>query len=249
VVWTDAPPYAGIYDFREYDLDGSLVVTGRLYLSGSGGSIKGTKDLRPAGNYSTNDVGPQLGAGTLGGGFAGMSAWPYMTLGLNPGFIDNNVTLSGWLVGDTYLGSWGWYGFTASPLVLGTFAAVKQNAAGNSPPPNASGSWQYMGYELESQIVVTGQLSFAISTNPVTGSWLFNKLVPSVATGHEEGQGIFTNAVVSGNNLKIVISQTSENSFSLDGQISDDFYAGFWQRLGLPGPEKGTFVARRKNAP
>ena len=106
-----------------------------------------------------------------------------------------------------------------------------------------------MGYELESQIVVTGQLSFAISTNPVTGSWLFNKLVPSVATGHEEGQGIFTNAVVSGNNLKIVISQTSENSFSLDGQISDDFYAGFWQRLGLPGPEKGTFVARRKNAP
>jgi hypothetical protein len=30
VVWPDAPPYAGTYDAQEYDLNGGILVTGRV---------------------------------------------------------------------------------------------------------------------------------------------------------------------------------------------------------------------------
>src|SRR6266536_1064733 len=115
VVWTDAPPYAGLYDLREYDTNGELVVAGRLCLTGEQGSqaIMGTRDLEKIGT-ATNILGdqwvygPQIGPGTVTGGFAG-AGLPDMSLELKPEFVDNNVELFGFLVGDRYFGHWGWY--------------------------------------------------------------------------------------------------------------------------------------------
>ena len=245
VVWSDAPAYAGTYELREYDLEGSLVVTGRLYLSGTGASFRGTKDLRPVGNYSTNDIGPQLGAGTVGGAFGG--SYPYMTLGLDPGFNDNNVNLSGYLVGNTYLGSWAWTMFTAIPLAQGTFTATKLNEAGSLTPPDPVATWDYE-VVWPAALLAKGQLTFATGTNPVAGSWLFNPWDSSLPTEHLLGQGSFTNAIISGNSISISLPSAG-GTFTLAGQMSGEFYAGFCEWTGVAGPGKGRFIAKRRISP
>jgi len=245
VVWTDAPPYAGTYDYRGYDVDGSLVVTGRLYLTGMPGSglVMGRKELYRVGN-STNPVGPQLGTGSVVGGFTDSSV--RMTIILNPEVYDNNVTLRGRLIGNTYKGSWDWVP-VLSPFVAGAFTAVKLDAP-PPPPANPLGLWDYSGWgggkTTMYGVIVTGQLSFATSANPVTGSWLFNKRLPSFTTTHLVGQGDITNAVLSTNELSIFL-QTADGSLTLEGQMAGDFYGGIWQGTGSAGSGQGGFLARR----
>ena len=245
VVWTDAPPYAGTYEYRGYDEEGNLVVTGRLWLAGSTGSgrVTGWKELYRVG-ISTNPVGPQLGTGTLAGGFSDSSV--RMDIILNPEIYDNNVSLYGRLIGNTYKGSWEWV-TVLSPLVRGTFTAVKLDAP-PPPPANPLGIWDYKawggGKTNIISVIVTGQLSFATSANPVTGSWLFNKRLPSFTTTHLLGQGDITNAVLSTNELSIFL-QTADGSLTLEGQMAGDFYGGIWQGTGSAGSDQGDFLARR----
>ncbi|HVR34447.1 MAG TPA: hypothetical protein VMS21_01205, partial [Methylomirabilota bacterium] len=240
VIWTDAPSYAGSYEYRGYDLEGTLAVTGKLSLWGTNGSIRGTRELYAVGDYTDDDLGPQLGVGSVTGGIGE----PRMVLNLKPEWVDNNVFLHGWLLGNKYLGKWSWDGVRAT-LVQGSFTAVKQNAAEDPPSPEPSGIWEYRAWDWLDNLVITGELSFATSTLPVTGNWSFNKTFPTTSTSHPFGEGSFTNGVVSGNTLTIDIIAATDDFFGLEGEMSGDMYAGFWERSGSEGGEKGTFLARR----
>jgi hypothetical protein len=67
------------------------------------------------------DIGPQTGDGTLVGGFHNGKLW----VELNPQFRDNNLQLTGTLVGNRYSGEWAWISFVGITST-GTFEAVRQ---------------------------------------------------------------------------------------------------------------------------
>lgn len=120
VLWLDAPAHAGTYNFSEFYMDGSLVVTGRLSLSAQTHPLTGTWELRqPEG--STNYVGPQTGIGTLYGSLTGSNLF----LQLGPGRGDEHISLSGDFVGNTCTGSW--YACGIVCIRAGTFIAEKQS--------------------------------------------------------------------------------------------------------------------------
>lgn len=262
VVWSDAPPYAGLYELREYDTNGELVVIGSLWLAGERGSgyVSGTSELHQVG--TTNDPpdwlqyavypGPQLGTRRVGGGFSG-SAFPDMTMIVSPEVLDDNVNFYGFLVGNSYIGYWEWNTGGLSPLQGGKFTAIKQNAD-KPPSPEPIGTWDYQAWTCQAcgenvdGIVVTGQVAFATAPGPVTGTWQFTKVDPRLITSHLLGQGAFTNAIVSNNAVSVCLPSASGN-FTLEGQMCGGIYAGYWRRANTNRTVNGQFFAKRTSAP
>ncbi len=240
VVWVDAPAYFGLYDYQGYNLAGDLVVTGRLSLTGQVGSssVSGTRDLYLVGS-PTNEVGTQLGFGRVSGNHdaADSSLW----IDLNSQVIDDNVFLSGTLIGNTFLGMWMWDYFGG--FAEGTFRATNVTGAAHLPAPVPIGVWDYTAMSGN----VRGEISFSTGTNPVAGSWTFEKSYPTPPTGHVVGQGTFTNAALSGNTLTLSIEAAPGESFTLEGQMAGDNYAGFWRRTTATGTEQREFFAHRRN--
>ena len=245
VAWTDAPPGVGLYEVREYDQDNVLVVTGQLQVASKPGSasFQGTRHLAATDPLAGPWVyGPQIGRGTVRGWYSSTTEPLQMTVDLNPEFNDNNVLLRGSLVGNVYLGTWAWFGFSTAPLAEGTFTATKLHSE-TPPPADPSGTWDYWTGS------VTGQLAFANSVHPLAGDWLFENQYPAWPTTHLLGHGSFTNAVLSTNDLRITIP-TDTGLFVLDGVMAGDSYAGFVQWTGTTtnSPIKDMFLARRRTS-
>jgi len=139
VVWLDAPVATGTWNYSGYDEFGSLVVTGKLYLSAQTNRVSGRWDLLRVGDL-TGEIGPQVGQDELEGWLNGTE----LMLNLNPGWVDNNVYLVGQLAGTNYSGRWAFSGFPGE-LAHGTFRAEKQltndtiipsaSASGPATPP------------------------------------------------------------------------------------------------------------------
>ncbi len=113
------PP--GGFLYRGYDETGAEAVTGwLLFSSESGESVTGTWELQQVG--SPGNIGPQIGRGTFEGSRGDQGT---VNLDLNPGWVDNNVFLSGRFQGDIYSGRWAFSGFEGV-LRDGTFDARRR---------------------------------------------------------------------------------------------------------------------------
>jgi hypothetical protein len=114
-----APSLPGAFSYTGRDSSGSVAVDGWLWITGSGaGRVSGEWDFRARGE--PHSIGPQVGDGIL---------WGWLELGrleidLNPVTPNNNVVLSGVLVGDRYSGEWTWY-VSYVPKSRGVFEAQR----------------------------------------------------------------------------------------------------------------------------
>ncbi len=110
---------SGTYYYVALDTNQAVVVTGTM-------TINAQDSLHVTGSWwlqckpGRTDVGPQSGIGKLGGQFLNSR----LLLNLNPGYVDNNVLLSGTYTTGRYAGSWRWIGFPGE-LNHGTFTATR----------------------------------------------------------------------------------------------------------------------------
>ena len=85
-----------------------VCVQGKMELNiGTDSTITGTWKTEVVGGFSENDVGPQIGTGELKGNIKDGKFY----LQMNPGFIDNNIDLTGVSFVDEYSGTWVWISF------------------------------------------------------------------------------------------------------------------------------------------
>ncbi|MBT4453661.1 MAG: hypothetical protein HOC49_06415 [Candidatus Marinimicrobia bacterium] len=84
-------------------------------------TITGTWKTELVEGFSGNDVGPQIGTGELIGGINDGKLY----LQMNPGFIDNNIDLTGGGIVDEYSGTWVWISF-AGITSSGSFELKKK---------------------------------------------------------------------------------------------------------------------------
>lgn len=101
----------GRYAYTAWNSGDTAVVTGTIYLANPDSTaLVGSWELRTV--RGATDTGPQVGFGSLAGSTAGG-----VTINLNPGWVDNNVYLSGSFDGNSIEGDWQWVtltGVTAS---------------------------------------------------------------------------------------------------------------------------------------
>lgn len=110
---------AGAFQYKAYDTTGALIVQGWFTLNIIDSThINGEWHFARVNRYQ--ETGPQVGNGKLVGGFDQGNLW----VGLNPEYIDNNITLHGKLVGKSYSGTWIWDSFIGITN-RGTFTAIK----------------------------------------------------------------------------------------------------------------------------
>jgi hypothetical protein len=246
VVWLDAPPWAGTYRYSGWDDQGVLVVTGRLVLYATQQRPQcydGSWELVRV-DGRTNEIGPQVGKGNAAGSVTESGIW----LDFIPDIDDVNLTAEGNFIGNTCLGYWYWYDYSGNPVAQGFFRAVKENAIAELPPANPAGVWDYQALDFALRLVVTGELSFATSTNPISGEWLLG-ITSLFSTTHPVGQGAFAGGVFSGNSITVAFDEPADRSFTLEGEWAGDRYAGFWRRAGPEGGERGIFQAKRRTNP
>ena len=106
------------YSYKAYNSKGDLVVEGTLKLTVTKeGDVSGTWTLAKKGQ--SDNVGPQVGSGSLSGKRDGSS----ISINLNPGWADNNVFLNGKIEGTAITGTWSWSTF-AGPTSEGRFEAA-----------------------------------------------------------------------------------------------------------------------------
>jgi hypothetical protein len=111
------PPFT--YRYNAYNSKGLLVVTGWMTLAVTDSwTVSGAWLLTSV--AAGENVGPQTGGGTLAGNIQGAS----ITVNLNPGWVDNNVFLSGSFGKDRFSGTWMWSTFVG-PTSQGMFEAIK----------------------------------------------------------------------------------------------------------------------------
>ncbi len=126
VVWVDPPRPEpdGTWDFKAFDRQDVLVVTGRLFLvSQTNPPIGGTRNLSWTGNATTAwNFMVQVGIGPVGGDLHGNDLF----LDLNLGWFDDNYYLRGSMLGGYAAGSWNYSSFVGES-VEGRFVAVKQS--------------------------------------------------------------------------------------------------------------------------
>ena len=116
---TDSTP-SGAFSYTSYDSTGAPLSSGWFTMKHSDSvTVTGEWHFNAADN--PQNVGPQLGEGTL----TGMVQGDKVVINLNPEFADNNVGLSGTMTGDRISGIWMWTTF-AGPANQGTFTAVKK---------------------------------------------------------------------------------------------------------------------------
>jgi hypothetical protein len=119
---TSLPPLGGLpssYRYSAYNSKGLLVVTGSMTLAvADNWTVSGTWTLTSV--APGESVGPQTGSGTLTGTIQGAR----LTVNLNPGWIDNNIFLSGSFSKDRFNGTWMWSTFVGATS-QGMFEAIK----------------------------------------------------------------------------------------------------------------------------
>jgi hypothetical protein len=113
-------PPKGAFLYRGYDSAGKLIIRGWLAMkTGDAERVEGQWCLDRVG---TPDIlGPQIGLGRLLGRLEGTR----LTLNLNPGFLDFNVSLDGTFAAASYKGTWR-YSTIRGIVGEGPFEAVKR---------------------------------------------------------------------------------------------------------------------------
>ena len=121
-------PEAGSFDLADGELRyRATTATGKPLLDGSlsltfptDSTVTGTWQIRwSAGADTTSPVGPQIGTGSL----VGTRRADTLLLELNPGYVDNNVSLRGVATSGGLRGDWRW-ATIAGPFTSGPFSAV-----------------------------------------------------------------------------------------------------------------------------
>ena len=111
---------SGAFAYTSYDSSGVAVVTGWFTMDLSDSSaVTGEWHFRPIGDPER--IGPQTGTGELAGGFYDGE----LSVDLHPGWMDNNILLSGTLEDDDYTGEWMWISFIGITN-QGTFVAERR---------------------------------------------------------------------------------------------------------------------------
>ncbi|NOZ73913.1 MAG: hypothetical protein GXO90_00830 [FCB group bacterium] len=111
----DAP--ATQWAYSAFDSTGVKVLSGWIELNPQpGDTLTGNWKFDPVGNPS--NLGPQTGTGTYQGTQTGLN----IQLELNPSVVDDNVGLTGQIIGNNWSGTWVYSGF---PGIInhGTFIA------------------------------------------------------------------------------------------------------------------------------
>lgn len=108
-----------VYTYTGCDSTGVVIVKGWLVLELEDSTqVTGEWEINKVGD--PKGIGPQIGKGTLVGGFNEDQLW----INLNPDYMDDNVFLSGSLEETEYSGTWSYSTFVG-PVNWGVFKAVK----------------------------------------------------------------------------------------------------------------------------
>lgn len=111
---------SGSYSYTAYDSLHTKVITGWFtMLMDSDSTITGEWHFSNVGDVR-DDIGPQLGDGTL----AGFRTGDLISIGLNPDIVDNNVFLIGSEESGIIAGGWTW-ATIAGISNWGTFTALR----------------------------------------------------------------------------------------------------------------------------
>ncbi len=96
----------GVYNYVAYDSLGVIVAKGTLTIKFKDSTnVTGEWEIKKVGD--PQNIGPQTGSGELEGTFND----GVLALGLNPGYVDNNVFLEGEPENNKYEGKWSWISF------------------------------------------------------------------------------------------------------------------------------------------
>ena len=106
------------YSYIAYDGKEQPVVRGWFTLNFDSTAVSGKWKFEAIGN--PDKIGPQVGSDSLYGQLIG----DQITIGLNPGFADNNVSLNGTVKAESIEGMWEWVSFIG-PTSSGRFEAEK----------------------------------------------------------------------------------------------------------------------------
>ena len=110
----------GNYNYTAYDSLGIVVAEGKLFFKFQDSSnVKGEWEIKKVGN--PQNIGPQIGKGKLEGELTDGQ----LMIGLNPDYVDNNVTLVGEIENNIYSGSW-FYSSFIGLTNYGLFEAKKK---------------------------------------------------------------------------------------------------------------------------
>ena len=111
-----SPEKGEFYDYTAFNSSGTVVAQGWLFLKLQDDQVKGEWNVKKIG--TAENIGPQIGSGTLAGEHKGDSIW----VDLQPQMRDNNLLLQGCLRNNTYSGKWIYVSFIG-PTNTGTFTA------------------------------------------------------------------------------------------------------------------------------
>lgn len=126
VVWTPPEPI-GVWDYRGYDSQGTLVVTGVLtlaWMTNPPAYYYGWRDFRYAGPPTNNYfgwLGPQIGTGGVSGR---LYPWAQLEVDMPTNVFDNYTAIGGNVWPNSYTGLW--FYSTFSLEYSGPFQAVRQ---------------------------------------------------------------------------------------------------------------------------
>ncbi|PYL69939.1 MAG: hypothetical protein DMF28_01375 [Verrucomicrobia bacterium] len=111
VVWLDPPQPEpqGAWDYKSYDQQSVLIVTGRLSMMIQTNRITGTWNLQRTGNPTRDGhFWLAIGTGELLGSLTGYD----LLVGLNPRASDDNIVLQGRMIGTNWTGTWEYWGLS-----------------------------------------------------------------------------------------------------------------------------------------
>jgi hypothetical protein len=114
-----SPENGEFFDYTAFNYSGTTVARGWLFLKLEDNLIKGEWEIKRVGKVQ--NIGPQIGSGTLAGGYKGDSIW----VDLQPQMRDNNLLLQGYLRNNTYSGKWIYISFIG-PTNNGIFTAEEK---------------------------------------------------------------------------------------------------------------------------
>jgi len=115
----------GVYDYVARDTDGAVVATGRLLVDSSDSGAWKIEQVA-----SNQDVGPQVGSGTLSIQVSNDEIY----IDLNPGWADHNVVLKGTFTHGSLAGDWKWLTY-AGVAKSGRFSAVLRHSRDSMTRP------------------------------------------------------------------------------------------------------------------
>lgn len=115
----------GVYEYVARDTNGAVVATGRLLVDSSDSGVWKIEQVA-----SNNDVGPQVGSGTL----SIQVSHDEIYIDLNPGWADHNVVLKGTFTRGSLVGDWEWLTY-AGVAKSGRFSAVHRHSRDSMTRP------------------------------------------------------------------------------------------------------------------